>query len=131
MKTLIDRLFNRCSGKEADIQSGYSDGHLANAVDASAMFISECELPIRVPDFAGYSYWDLIYNGRDIYAKIRDDNFLKQVQAGKVGFSGKSSLVCSLEIKFTKNGGSVTEEEYIVHKVFGIKERESGENESC
>lgn len=86
--------------------------------------LKDCELIIKKPDLIGGSKWEMIFD-RKIEVKIDDEEFIKQIRGGVIKISGGYRLVCDLkiitEIDEEYNGISV---EYIVVKVYGIKNRE-------
>ena len=80
------------------------------------------DLRIRKPDLLKNTSWQFIFLGKSINAKIIDDNFVKNIQSGKVNFKSGCYIRAKLEITFYRDSmGEPIDgtEKYTVIHVFG------------
>ena len=81
---------------------------------------SRVRLPIRKPDLLGNASWTFQFVQRDISAKIVDQEFIKQVNAGRIGIAAGDKLDVDLTIKTNYSGDGVPlSESYAIDKVYG------------
>ena len=127
------------------IQTGHSDGFSFDTKDSSERFTHEdvvrmskpipialetirkvstikADLLIKKPDFLGHSTWSFRYNGKNIEAKILDDDFLDNIRNGKYSIHGGSYITADLEISVDLKPDGLPDDQtikYTVTKVFG------------
>ncbi len=87
-------------------------------------------LMVKKPDYLGDSMWELRYGDRTIPAKILDEAWLKEFQAGRVDLKPRDSIKALIRarVKIGADGGQVGEH-FSVVKVIGVREYRSIEQQ--
>lgn len=80
------------------------------------------DLLIKKPDLLGHSTWTFRWRGRNIEAKIDDDDFLDIIRAGSYSIHGGSYIVADMEISIDLDQEGIPDEKttkYTIKKVYG------------
>ncbi len=80
----------------------------------------EAFLPIKKLDIMGNSAWEFRYNDHSIRALMEDENWLQEVQTGKISFKSGDALYAQLEIIMELDENKIPidgTEKYVVKRV--------------
>lgn len=84
--------------------------------------VNNTELLIKKPDILGHSAWSFRFNGKNIEARILDDDFLDYIQEGNFTIKVGSYINADLEVAYDLTSDGLLDEKppkYTVTKVYG------------